>query len=385
MRIGLDARTIYRPIRRGTARNLIDLYTHVAALRPDWRVVAYHREPREVEQLLPAAQVQPRMIEMVGDRFDAWERFRLPTAARADRVDILHCPANGCPSWMLTPTVVTIHDLIPLDNRHGRNPQQVKRFAQSVRAACAAAVRIITPSEYTRGRLINEFGGDPSRISVNHWAPDSSMRYVPAGERRTVLERYGVDRRYVLHFGAAAIRKNTHRMIESWAMTRSTARRDWQLLIVGLDGPIYSDMEKRVRNLNLQASVRLHGFADGGDLPALLSGADVLAFPSLSEGFGLPILDAWATRTSVLTSNTTSLPEVAGDAALLVDPTDALAIANGLTRLLKDPHLRAELALRGEHRLGQFNWQATAKRFVDVMEQATDISGTGDATRRMAA
>ena len=370
MRIALDARTVYRRVRRGTGKNLIDLYSTVAHMRPDWQITAYHREEKIDVGLLPFGQVQPKQIEMVGDRFDAWEKMRLPAAAWREGADVLHCPANTCPKWMPINTVVTIHDLIPLDMPHGRPTAAVKRFEQSIRIASRRAAGIITPSRYTADRLINEFDADPSRITVNAWAADSAMEKVEWEDAWPTVEQYGVSSPYVLHFGAIAPRKNTHRMIEAWSRISARKRRNWKLLVVGLDDEIKRDLNKRISNLGLQDTIRLHGFADEADLPALLSGAEILAYPSLSEGFGLPLLDAWQVETAVLTSNVTSLPEVAGDAAEIVDPTDSGAIASGLSRLMNDSILRDDLCKAGKQRLKQYTWAATAERFIGAMEQA---------------
>lgn len=374
MRIALDARTIYWPVRRGTGKNLIDLYRHLAPLRPDWRVVAYHRHP-EPPPLLPQPFVQPKFIEMPGDRIDAWQRLRLPLTAWRDRADLLHCPANTCPTWMPLTTVVTIHDLIPLDLPRGRAASELHRFEQSVKTACHRAAWIICPSTYTRDRLVSEFGADPDRVTVNPWAADSSMRQLSQQQCEPVYRNYGVAEPYVLHFGAAGPRKNTRRVLEAWALLKCSARGNWKLLVVGLDDEFRKQMAQTAQHLGVTDSVVLHGFADEADLPALLSGADVLAYPSLSEGFGLPILDAWAAGTAVLTSNRTSLPEVAHDAAHITEPTDPAAIAVGIEKLISDPTYRSELIERGRKRLGQYSWPQTAERFARVLEQAADLTG----------
>ncbi len=374
MLIGLDARTIYRPTRRGTGKNLIDLYTHLADTRPDWQVVAYHRHPGPVDTLLPRETVQPKFIEMVGDRVDAWQRWRLPMAAWRDNLNVLHCPANACPAWMPVNTVVTIHDLIPLDMAASRRATDVRRFEQSVRTACRRAAGIICPSKYTRDRLVRQFNADPDRITVNAWAPDSSVRPVPQERWQPVLDEYGVDRPFVLHFGAAAPRKNTRGLIEAWAMSKHAIRKQWQLLIIGLDPQTHTRMAAAVKQLGLQDSVCLHGFAREQHLPTLLSAAEVLAYPSLSEGFGLPILDAWAAGTAVMTSNSTSLPEVAADAAVLVDPIDCCSIARAINQLCSEHRLREELVEMGRHRLRFYSWEKTAQRFAYAIERAAETT-----------
>lgn len=374
MRIALDARTIYRTQRRGTGKNLIDLYRHLAAARPDWRVLAYHRQQGVVEPLLPTGWAQPRHIEMPGDRFLAWDRWRLPSAAWRDGADLLHCPANHCPAWMPVDTVVTIHDLIPLDMPDRRPAAEVQWFRCSVENACRSAAGIICPSQYTRRRLIDEFRADGQRITVNPWPADSSVAPVPADMWASVLRRYNVARPYVLHFGASDPRKNTVGVIDAWSRLPRHVLTEWKLLVIGLDPATQSRMAQHVVSRRLSDSVVLHGFAQEADIPTLLSAAEILAFPSLSEGYGLPILDAWATHTPVLTSNTTSLPEVADNAAITVDPYDPDAIAIGLQSLMEDPSLRSQLVSQGHRRLSRFNWADTAERFACALERAAGIA-----------
>ena len=140
---------------------------------------------------------------MLGDRIDAWGRWRLPLAAWRDGVDVLHCPANLCASWMPVRTVVTIHDLNPLDLPEGRNPLDVRRFEQSVALAVRHAAGIICPSRHTRNRLLDRFDADPARIAVIPWAPDSAMQYQAPDRQEPVLQHYGARPPYVLHLGAA--------------------------------------------------------------------------------------------------------------------------------------------------------------------------------------
>ncbi len=374
MRIGLDARTIYWPTRRGTGKNLIDLYSYVAHLQPDWEIRAYHRLAQPLnEVILPHANIIDRYMDMPGDRYDAWERFRLPVQAWHDQVDVLHCPANTCPSLFPVPTMVTIHDLIPLDMPEGRLGSQLSHFRRSIHRACKKASWIITPSLYTRNRLVSEFGADPHRITINPWAADSNMHYVPENEADKTLRRYAINRPYVMHFGAAAPRKNTKRVIEAWALLNHQVRQHWQLLVVGLDPKTEAQIRKQVNNLGIQSNVNLNGFIPEEDIAPLLSGAEILAFPSLSEGFGLPILDAFEAHTAVLTSDVTSLPEVAGEAGYLVNPEDSVSISNGMSRLIKDRSFRGDLIQAGLHRLKQYNWQATTQRYLEAVEQASGV------------
>jgi alpha-1,3-rhamnosyl/mannosyltransferase len=257
-----------------------------------------------------------------------------------------------------------------MDMPQGRPPEEVRRFEQAVRHACARASAVICPSFYTRRRLIDELGADPGRVMVNPWAADSSVNMMHEDQWRPVAARYGFDGPCVLHFGAADPRKNTIGVLEAWARLKPSVRDHWTLVVVGLSHSTLDEHQGFAVTRGIQKSVRLHGFAPEADVPALLNAADILAFPSLSEGFGLPILDAWATGTAVLTSNRTSLPEVAGDAAILVDPGDADAIAQGLRWLIEDQSLREGLIDFGTRRLRGYTWAHTAERFARVVEFA---------------
>ena len=375
MRIALDARSIYRPNRRGTGKNLVDLYRHLAAACPHWQVMAFCRQGGPLEAILPE-QVEPRPIAMIGGRFDAWGRLRLPLAAWRDNAEVLHCPANDCPTWLPLPTVVTIHDLIPLDLPAGRPPAQLHRFEQSVRTATRRAAWIITPSNYTRDRLVADFEADSSRISVIPWAADSSLTECIALDRWTLQQKYGVNGPYVLHFGADPVlepHKNTKRLIEAWAMIKASHRRNWTLLVVGLEGAAAEQLKMVITRLGADDTIRLHGFADEADLPGLLRGAEILAYPSLSEGFGLPILDGWATATAVLSSPVSSIPEIAQGAGHMVNPEDACALASGLRKLMDDHFYRKELIVKGRCRLAGYSWQKTVDRFVRTMRQVREL------------
>jgi alpha-1,3-rhamnosyl/mannosyltransferase len=187
-----------------------------------------------------------------------------------------------------------------------------------------------------------------------------------------VRVKYGLraGERYVFGFGAADPRKNTARLIEAFAGLPAGVRAEFRLLLVGVQGPALAEFRTLAEAHGAADRVVVHGFADEADVPALLSGAAVLAFPSRSEGFGLPLLDAFVCRAAVLAGDRTSLPEVAGDAAVLVNPDDTEAIRTGLRRLLEDEALRSELVARGAERVKGYTWERVADAAAGVFEAA---------------
>ncbi|MCC6680020.1 MAG: glycosyltransferase family 4 protein [Phycisphaeraceae bacterium] len=363
MRIGLDARTIFAPQRRGIGKSLLRLYQTLATVRPDWEIIAYHRQADAEVDLL--AQANLRFIEMPGDRFDAWLNWRLPFAAYSDQVDVLHCPANQCPRWLSVPTLVTIHDLIPLDWPEVFPAVQVRRFRRSVRQAVRRASGITCPSHYTRRRLVRDYAAAPQRVFVTEWG---CQEPVQAAEPLQVLQKYRVEPPFVLHFGSDEMRKNTQQLIEAWALMRRGLQRRAKLLILGLSAAAQQKFMFTCQHLGVSDSVLLEGFADEAEAGTLLSCAEVLAYPSLSEGFGLPLLEAFASGTAVMSSDCTALSEVAGDAALMVDPQDSAAMSSALGRLLRDVDLRRQLAQRGRERIEHYSWTHCAQTFALAVE-----------------
>ncbi len=368
MRIALDARNIYRSNRRGTGKNLIDLYRELANLRPDWEFLMFYQTDSPDDPFEQFDNVRKIKIDIPGDRFNFWQQIGLPIAAKFAGADVLHCPANTAPFVSLVPMVVTIHDL----NWFGRfASEQGKKWRRNIRHAANRADKIITPSEYTKAQIIKRFGVSTDNIIVNYWAPDRNCEYIAD---KNVIEKvkvkYGLppDQKYVFGFGASSIRKNTAGVIDAWAKLSADVRIEYKLLLVGIDERGLSDFGSRLKRLGLERECILHSFASEADLPALMSGADVLCYASLSEGFGLPILDAFVCRTAVLTSNVTSMPEISADAAILVDPESSASIADGLSRLLTDKKLREELVRKGLERVKQFTWQACAERAASVFE-----------------
>jgi glycosyltransferase involved in cell wall biosynthesis len=362
MRVAVDARTAYSPIRRGTGKNLIDLYRRMALLYPRWEFLMFHRHETSVDDpFAGASNIARAVIEMRGARWNLWEQARLPWAARRAGASVLHAPANTGPGIPLVPLVVTIHDLIPLDLHAGR--PATRRWAANVGRAARVARRILTPSQYTRGRLVQCFAVSADKVVVNHWAPDGSCHRVSdEATLNAVRARYGLQpgQPYLFGFGAVDPRKNTRRIIEAWAALSPAVRSGLALLLVGLQEPALTDARAHAKTLAPEGGWSLMPFADEEDLPALLSGATALCYPSLSEGFGLPVLDAFACGTPVITSNSTSLPEVAGDAALLVDPTNVAAIRRAIEQVSASADLRETLRERGSRRLQEFSWDRCA-------------------------
>ncbi len=359
-RIAIDASRISVAERTGTERYTYEL---LAALARIDRWNAYTLYTNGLPSALPPFGPNFSLRSIPLPRL--WTHARLGPALMGDRPDLLFVPAHVVPLLHPPRSVVTIHDLGYLAFPETHPARRRLELDLSTRWCLHAARRVIAISQVTRDDLVRHYGADPERIAVVHHGLGGAFRPLNDPEQLAATRaRYGLDAPYFLYVGAIQPRKNLARLIEAFARA---APDDTLLVIAGRRGWLSEPIVRRAAELGLAHRVRFPGYVPDADLPALLGGALAFVFPSLYEGFGLPVLEAMACGTPVLTSATSALPEVAGDAALLVDPCDTDAIAAALNRLATDALLRADLRARGLERAAGFTWERCARDTLAVL------------------
>lgn len=329
---------------------------------PDFRLADL---PTAANMRVAQRRLTPELVRFLWrqDRSERFKEFLL------GNVDIVHSTTFCAPRFhrRRRRLVVTIYDLSFVTHPESHLPANVEHCLRGTKLAIDRADALIAISEATRRDLIDEMGAPPERIVVTPLASDPRLRRVSdPGRLAAVRRRYELPERFILFLGAMEPRKNLLRLIEAFAALRPALRRETVLVVAGAHGWLNDSVRERVGKLGLAESVRFPGYIAGDDVAALYSLATVFAYPSLWEGFGLPVLEAMACGTPVLTSDVSALPEVAGDAALFVPPTDVEAIADGLTRLLGDAALRADLGARGLRRAAAFSWERCARETLAV-------------------
>ena len=310
-----------------------------------------------------------------------WEQVAQPWVLRRIGADLVHGPAFVGPVLASCPAVVTIHDLSFLRFPALFRPANRLYLAVLTRLSARRARRLIAVSAETASEVTRLLGVPAERIDVVYHGVDPMFRPLPAGEVAAFRQRRGLPERFVLFVGTLEPRKNLVRLVEAFARIRAGADRHIgaRLVLAGGKGWLYDELFARVEALGLGEQVTFPGYVASDELPLWYNAATVLAYPSIYEGFGLPVLEAQACGTPVLTSNVSSLPEAAGEAALMVDPYDVEALAAGLHRLLVDEPLRHELRERGLAHAGQFSWpraaQETARVYWRALCEAPVVGG----------
>jgi glycosyltransferase involved in cell wall biosynthesis len=299
----------------------------------------------------------------------AWEQIRLPHALRALGIDVLHSTHHTLPLRSSGfGRVVTIHD-VTFFRLPERYPPVRRFYMQTLtRLSARAADAVIVPSNAVRDDVIRTLHVPASRVTTVYEAAASRFARVAPGAARDLLREYGIDDPYVLSVGSLEPGKNRARLIRALRELRD-AGFTHHLVVVGQRAWKYEEEFALVEELGMRDRVHYLGYVPDDDLARLYGGATVFAFPSLYEGFGLGVVEAMACDVPVLTSNISATAEVAGSAAVLIDPRSVNEIREGLRRLLEDGTLRAELIARGRERAAQFSWQRAADETHAVYER----------------
>lgn len=374
MRIGLDAREAWRPEPRGIGLYVRHLMREFGGLCPDDEFLLYHQRTLPAGSIDVPANMRAVHTDMPGGRLHAWERLQMPWRIRLDKVDLYHGTYNTLPPrwrlWPGPPLVVSMHDVIvtwwPDD--------LADPFVRYARAVTPRVVRdaaaILTVSEWSKRDLCERFGCDPQKVhlSLNGVHPDF-LRDPPAGAGDAARARFADGRPYLFSIGAPLERKNTGRLLQAFGLLLQR-RPDLphQLLVSGLGSHI-ERFRERAAAAGCGAHVRFLPYLDRSDLIALYAGAELSVYPSLVEGWGIPVVESLAIGTPVVTSNTTAMPEAGGEHARYFDPESVESIATAIGDAIDQRPAFAGIRAAAIARARGFTWARTAAGVLDVYRQ----------------
>ena len=359
MRIGIDARKLHD---FGIGTYIRNLLRHLARLDSQTEFVIFCRP--EDRETLAAVGENFRPVPETSGNYSIVEQIKIPWALRREGVTLFHAPHYVLPPLVRCRSVVTIHDVIHLMFPQYLPNRVAFAYAKwSITQAAHRATRIMTVSDSSKRDILRFVDTEPAKIDVIYNAYDERFAIEPREEDVVrVRERYQLTDEFVLYAGNVKPHKNLERLIDAFAIVRKRGLDHLKLVLIGDEISKYTALRRAVHQHQLHNYVRFLGYLPEETLAVMYRLAGVFVFPSLYEGFGLPPLEAMASGTPVVTSNVSSLPEVAGDAAVLVDPYDPRAIADGIYRVLTDETLRRDMVHKGIARAGQFSWEQSVRR-----------------------
>jgi glycosyltransferase involved in cell wall biosynthesis len=374
--VGIDGRFLH--VRRGIGNIVHNLVEALARLPAPPELHIYVQGLSGLDVPPAKGPVQFRAVPHAP--YLLWEQLLVPRAAARDGVDLLHSPANTGPLWIPAgmTQVVTVHDVmfsLP-PTRVGRSPSAYQRLGRRYRRAVVPrvarrAAAVITDSEHSLADVGQVLGVAAERIHLVRPAAGGEFRVLEAEEvRRSLPPAVPAEARYALVLGAVDPRKNTALVLEAFARFRDSGSHDHRLVLAGLDRLAEAALRRRASELGIASQVTPLGFVTPAELVALYNGASMFLYPSRYEGFGLPVLEAMACGTPVVASCTTSIPEVAGSAAILVEPTDLDALVRAMRLVAEHEPTRRRLREAGLRRAAAFSWDRAARETLAVYETA---------------
>jgi glycosyltransferase involved in cell wall biosynthesis len=299
-----------------------------------------------------------RSRQLLGPRRVAWEQTVLPRLAAQLGLDLLHCPDFSRPLFSPVPVVNTIHDLSFFAPQPFFAPHKIQYKRTLARIAIRRGAALIADSEFTRREVLQRFAVDPDRVSVAYLGT----------ERRSPPQPSASSRPFLLFVGTLEDRKNLATLVQAFFMLRSSGTLAHSLVLVGQPGRGWPRLRQQIRCHPHSDDIEVRGHVDDIELRRLYDSADVFVYPSWYEGFGLPVLEAMAAGLPVICSRSTSLPEVAGEAAAYFDPHDANELARLIQLVVDSPQRRQEMRWKGLRQAAQFTWEDCARRHLEIYQ-----------------
>lgn len=368
MRIGIDARIVHYA-RGGIGNYVVHLLKALAKLdvETDYHIL-HSRKDRNPP--LPGPNFHPRTCWTPSHH--RLERWTLGIEAARMGLDLLHSPDFIPPAFGYGRSVITVHDLNFLHYPQFLTPESRRYYARGIEWAVQRADHILVDSHATRSDLTSMLDVAPAKITVTHLAADTAFQPLPEVKAQQVAARYDLELGFLLFVGTIEPRKNVPGLLQAYRLLLDSDVTSEPLVLIGGKGWLYDEIFERVEALGLTERVRfLHGVPDA-DLPGLYNAASLSAIPSFYEGFGLPALEAMSCGTPVVVADRASLPEVVGEAGLLVDPEDPDDIALALKRALTQESLRVRMRELGLAQAARFTWEETARDTLAVYHRVLE-------------
>ncbi len=374
MKIGIEGQRLYRQKKHGMDMVALELIKNLQLIDKKNEYVIFVK-PDEDNTCIPAAS-NFKIVELGGGPYPTWEQFALPKAALKEGCDILHCTSNTGPIKSKVPLITILHDIIYLESisifkKAGTWYQKMgnmyRRFV--VPPVVRKSKRVSTVSNFEKDRIKNFMGLGDNLVAIYNGVGEHFRKIDDERILADAKEKYKLPDHFMFFLGNTDPKKNTPNVLKAFAEFNKQSETKYKLVMLDYEESALQNILKDIGYPELRKDIHLTGYVVNTDLPAIINQCEVFLYPSLRESFGIPILEGMACGVPVITSNTSSMPEIAGDAALIVDPHKSEEIKNAIQTILANETLKNELCEKGMERAKKFTWKNMAEQYLELYEE----------------
>lgn len=371
MKIGIEGQRLYRKKKHGMDMVALELIKNLQLIDQTNEYVIFVK-PDADNSCIPKAP-NFKIVELNGGPYPTWEQIALPKAAKLEGCDILHCTSNTGPIWSKVPLITILHDIIYLESisifyKAGTWYQKIgnmyRRFV--VPPVVKKSKRVTTVSNFERERIKNFMGLDDNLVAIYNGVGEHFRKITDRKILAAAKEKYNLPDHFLFFLGNTDPKKNTPNVLKAFAEFNKISEIKYKLVMLDYEETALQNILKEIGYPEIRKDIFLTGYVVNIDLPAIINQCEVFLYPSLRESFGIPILEGMACGVPVITSNTSSMPEIAGDAAIIINPHKPEEITNAIQSILKDENLKNELCKKGLEHAKQFTWKNMAKQYLEL-------------------
>lgn len=369
MKIAIEAQRIFRKEKHGMDYVALETIREIQKIdrQNEYFILVSPGEDRCLQE-----SDNMHIVQIDYPSYPLWEQIGLPSTLKKIQPDLLHCTGNTAPLWCHTPLILTLHDIIFLEPKQGKNQSVYQKLGRCYRRFVVPRIlnkcrKIITVSNFEREHICKFLHWEPKKITTVYNGYSSHFR--PITEYQAVTQKYIGTEHYFFFLGNTDPKKNTARILQAYRHYLNTSSQPLPLLIADLKEEVINNYLRTYGLTDIKSMLYYPGYIPNKDLPVLYSGATAFIYTSLRESFGIPILEAMACGTPVITSQTSAMPEIAGKDAILINPYNPEEIAQAMVRLEEDPEYRHSLSQYGLRRVQQFSWKKNALKTLELYNE----------------
>ncbi|WP_339660583.1 glycosyltransferase family 1 protein [uncultured Polaribacter sp.] len=377
MKIGIEGQRLFRKKKHGMDMVALELIKNLQIIDKENEYFIFVKPDEDSSVLQETSNF--KIIELNGGSYPIWEQIALPKAAKEYGCDILHCTSNTAPFFTDIPLITILHDIIYMESSYLKilksSASTYQKFGNIYRKLVVPRVvnkskKVITVSHFEKNRIGEFFGikGNSKLDAIYNGVSEHFKPVTNTDELKRVKEKYKLPDNYFFFLGNTDPKKNTKGTLKAFSDFLKQTESNHKLVMLDYDKIELNKLLAEINDTNLMNNIVLTGYVINTDLPAIYAQCDVFLYPSLRESFGIPMLEAMSCNVPVITSNTSSMPEVSGDAAHIVDPFKPEEITEGIIKILNDDAYRKLLCQKGLERSKQFSWHNMAKEYLKQYE-----------------